>query len=144
MALCSLLQSSSDMLAMRCRSNEAASISGRTPCMQHSMHRRPLPAVHGQRRPFSSAVLRSSANDHQAATQRQAAQPTQAPQRPAVDSGRMLQASLPLWLLTAAPAIAADADFAQGSASTASYYATLFLFVSTLPGGVQPFAKEED
>lgn len=48
-------------------------------------------------------------------------------------SAHMLQASLPLWLLSSLPAFAAD-DFAQGSASSYSYYATLFLFVATLPG----------
>lgn len=48
-------------------------------------------------------------------------------------SAQVLEASMPLWLLSSLPAFAAD-DFAQGSASTGSYYATLFLFVATLPG----------
>jgi hypothetical protein len=53
--------------------------------------------------------------------------------RACADSARLLEASAPLWLLSALPAGAAE-DFAQGSASSGSYYATLFLFVATLPG----------
>ena len=50
-----------------------------------------------------------------------------------VSSARILEVSLPLWLLCNLPASAAE-DFSQGSASTGSYYATLFLFIATLPG----------
>lgn len=53
---------------------------------------------------------------------------------PRLNAMQILQASVPLWVLTAAPALAVDADFSQGSASQGSYYATLFLFVSTIPG----------
>jgi hypothetical protein len=57
---------------------------------------------------------------------------------PRLNPAQVLQASVPLWLLSTGPALAAEADFSQGSASQASYYATLFLFVSTLPGNVTP------
>lgn len=50
-------------------------------------------------------------------------------------SARALELSVPLWLVCSFPALAADTgDFSQGSAASGSYYATLFLFVATLPG----------
>ena len=56
-------------------------------------------------------------------------------------SVRALEVSLTLWLMCSFPALAADAgDFSQGSASTGSYYATLFLFVATLPGAADAAA----
>lgn len=101
--------------------------------MQPSLRRRPFQSPQARRRPCVSAAVRcsgSSAEPQHAATQ----QPAAPAPRARINAAQMLQASAPLWLLTAAPVIAADADFSQGSASTASYYATLFLFVSTLPG----------
>eukprot|EP00208_Stichococcus_sp_RCC1054_P002242 CAMPEP_0206135262 /NCGR_PEP_ID=MMETSP1473-20131121/592_1 /ASSEMBLY_ACC=CAM_ASM_001109 /TAXON_ID=1461547 /ORGANISM="Stichococcus sp, Strain RCC1054" /LENGTH=295 /DNA_ID=CAMNT_0053527063 /DNA_START=289 /DNA_END=1176 /DNA_ORIENTATION=+ len=50
-------------------------------------------------------------------------------------SARAMELQLPLFFLCTLPALAAEpGDFSQGSASSGSYYATLFLFIATLPG----------
>lgn len=90
-----------------------------------------------QRRPFSSAALRCSAQHSDRHSPSQSAAAASAAPAPRLrqacfDSVRLLEASAPLWLLSALPAGAVD--FSQGSASSGSYYATLLLFVATLPG----------
>lgn len=61
-------------------------------------------------------------------------------------SARAMELQLPLFFLCTLPALAAEpGDFSQGSASSGSYYATLFLFVATLPGAalhVSPLADD--
>lgn len=87
-----------------------------------------------QRTPFSQGAVRCSAGEQP--TLRQAAEQAQQSLREACGNARLLQASTALWALASMPANAADSavDFSQGSASTGSYYATLFLFVATVPG----------
>lgn len=61
-------------------------------------------------------------------------------------SARAMELQLPLFFLCTLPALAAEpGDFSQGSASSGSYYATLFLFIATLPGAalhLSPLAVE--
>ena len=128
-----MLPSSSDAVAMRCRSSDTTSLSGRAPRNQLSIRRSPLQLPHAHRRPLLNAAARSSHSPAERSQQSSQLQTPAAP-LPRLNAVQMLQAHVPLWVLTAAPALAADADFAQGSASQGSYYATLFLFVSTIPG----------
>lgn len=134
MVFCTILQSCSAYLVpVRCQSNAMASVSGRTLSLQPGMHRLPFQSLPAQRRPFLTvaSLFPGAPADLQPAAQQQPAMPQL---QPRLHPAHLLQASAPLWLLTAAPAIAAESNFSQGSASQASYYATLFLFVSTLPG----------
>ena len=131
----SMLPSSSDAVALRCRSQDIASVSGRAPRTQLSIRRSPLQLPHAQRRPSLAAAARCSRSP---AEQSQQIEQLRSPPAPLLrlSAVQILQASVPLWMLTAAPVLAADADFAQSSASQGSYYATLFLFVSTIPGTI--------
>jgi hypothetical protein len=88
---------------------------------------------HAQRRPGLTTAARCSCSPAEQPQQNSQLQTPLAPS-PRLNAAQILQASVPLWMLTAAPVLAADADFSQGSASQGSYYATLFLFVSTIPG----------
>ncbi len=142
-----MLPSSADALAMRCRSQEIASVSGRIPRTQFSTRSSPFQPPIAQRRPLLMTGLRCSTTPAERPLQQQQTLPQALPAEPLpqLHPVQVLQASLPLWLLTTAPALAAEADFSQGSASQGSYYATLFLFVSTVPGMVnvnEPVAFE--
>lgn len=128
-----MLPSSSGTVTLRCRSQDIASVSGRAPRTQLSIRRSPLQLPHAKRRPSLTAAARCSRSPAEQSQEIEQLHSPPAP-LPRLNAVQILQASVPLWMLTAAPVLAADADFSQGSASQGSYYATLFLFVSTIPG----------